>query len=70
MPEMNGFDMLAQCRSNTKLDDMAIIMLTAESDEANIIRALSAGATAYIIKPFKEEVILKRLENILSWLEK
>lgn len=70
MPKMDGFEMLAKCRCDDRLNDMAIIMLTAESDEANIIKALSAGATAYIVKPFKEEVILKRLENIVSWLEK
>ena len=70
MPRMNGFEMLAECRSDARLNDMAIIMLTAESDESNIIKALSAGATAYIVTPFKEEVILKRLENIVSWLEK
>jgi len=70
MPKMSGFEMLLECRKDERLKNTAIIMLTAESEEENIIKALSAGATAYIVKPFKEDVVLRRLDNVVNWLNK
>ena len=70
MPNMNGFDVLTHCRADRTLDQMAIVMLTAESEAANIVQALKAGATAYITKPFQPETLVKQLEEVVTWRTK
>ena len=70
MPRMSGFDVLSSCRNDRQLDRMAIVMLTAESETDSITRAMGAGATAYITKPFQPETIVKKLEDIAVWQKK
>jgi DNA-binding response OmpR family regulator len=67
MPAMTGFDLLRACRQQQRFDRMAIIMLTAESEAENITRALEAGATAYITKPFDPSVIVTKLNEVMAW---
>jgi two-component system chemotaxis response regulator CheY len=67
MPNLDGFDLLLSCRADPQLNNMAIVMLTSESEGENIAKAMSAGATAYITKPFKPEDISRQLDYIHSW---
>jgi len=67
MPNLDGKDVLLACRADHALDQMAIIMLSAESEDENILSLLEAGATAYITKPFKPEMLAHKLEDVLSW---
>ncbi len=67
MPVMDGYQVLASCRADRRLDSLAIIILSAESDEPNIVRALEAGATAYVPKPFKANDLLAKLKSVLQW---
>jgi two-component system chemotaxis response regulator CheY len=64
MPEPSGYDVLLLCRKDPLLSDMAIIMLTSESEEENVNKALAVGANAYITKPFQPDVVLKKLEIV------
>jgi two-component system, chemotaxis family, chemotaxis protein CheY len=67
LPRINGYEILLTCRADPRCNNMAVIMLTAESEETNIVKALEAGATAYITKPFKPDQFLKKLEDVLNW---
>ncbi|MDR3425138.1 MAG: response regulator [Alphaproteobacteria bacterium] len=67
MPKLDGFSVLTACRAHAALKDMPIIMLTSESEEANLVKALEAGATAYIAKPFKPEDICKKVLDVMEW---
>jgi two-component system chemotaxis response regulator CheY len=67
MPNLNGYQLLLSCRSDKRLDNMAIIMLTSESEDDNVSKAMESGATAYITKPFKPENIIKKLEYVGLW---
>ncbi len=69
MPEMDGLEFLKICRSDLHLNDVAIVMLTAVSDQKSVVTALSNGATAYITKPVSSETVLKRLDQIGQWFE-
>jgi two-component system chemotaxis response regulator CheY len=69
MPEMDGLEFLKTCRTDMGLKDIAIIMLTAVSDQKSVVQALGIGATSYITKPVSAETILKKLEQIGGWLE-
>ena len=62
LPGMNGHELLKEFR---KLNDTPILMMTALSDDDNQIRAFDAEADDYVIKPFKIQLLLKRVEALL-----
>lgn len=70
MPGLSGYDVLLTCRKDKNYDALAIIMLSAETEDTNIVKALDAGATAYITKPFKPDVFLKKLDDVAHWRKK
>lgn len=67
MPKMNGYDLLRTLRGDRRFDKTAIVMLTAESEDKNIIKALEAGATAFITKPFQPDALIKKLHDVAQW---
>lgn len=67
MPDMNGYEVLQAIRAEPRHAATAIIMLSAEADDTNIVKAMEAGATAYITKPFKPETITNKLDAIAAW---
>jgi two-component system response regulator VanR len=62
LPGMNGRELLREFR---KLGDTPILMVTALSDEESQIRAFDAGADDYVTKPFRIQLLLKRVEALL-----
>jgi two-component system chemotaxis response regulator CheY len=62
MPEMNGLDFLAAARANPDWRDMPIVMVTTETEMAQMARALEAGANEYVMKPFTKEVLCEKLQ--------
>ncbi len=63
LPEVNGYEVCSLVRE-TGLD-MPIIMLTAKSDEADVVLGLNVGADDYVTKPFSIAVLLARAEAFL-----
>jgi two-component system chemotaxis response regulator CheY len=61
MPVMDGLTFIKQCRSHDEYRDIVLMMVTTESEQAQIVRALAAGAHEYVIKPFTEDVIAEKL---------
>jgi two-component system chemotaxis response regulator CheY len=61
MPVMNGHDALVAIRAKRDNDDIKIIMQTTENEMTQVIKALSAGADEYLMKPFDEEMLLDKL---------
>ena len=68
MPEMNGYDLLRQVRSQRSFDSMRILMVTSESEATQVTRALTAGANEYLMKPFGKEVLIAKL-NLMDVLQ-
>ena len=64
MPEMTGIELLGKVRSDHGYDAMKIMMVTTESEQPEIERALQEGADEYIMKPFTRESILDKLQII------
>jgi len=62
MPEMNGLELIRAVRSIPKHRDIPIIMVTTETEAAQVVRALAAGASEYVMKPFTKDVIADKLE--------
>ena len=66
LPSLDGFGVLQTLREKKVLQDTHVIMLTARSSEAEVLRALSLGAAEHITKPFSIPVLLGRLEQTLA----
>ena len=69
MPNMNGFDMLRQIRSEPQLKTLPVLMVTAEAKKEDIINAAQIGASGYIVKPFTKAILEEKLGKILSKLQ-
>ena len=61
MPNMNGLEFVTTARADPRLRDMALIMVTTESEQSQIVRALAAGAHEYVIKPFTADALRDKL---------
>ena len=66
MPNMTGLDFLKYVRSEDKLKDLPFIMVTAEGQRGNVIAAVDAGVTNYIIKPFTADTIKEKLSKVFK----
>ncbi len=66
MHEMDGFDFLSKVRAHPKHKFIPVIMLTTESDEAMKEKGKQAGATGWIVKPFKPEQLIKLVQKVLG----
>jgi PAS domain S-box-containing protein len=66
MPEMNGYELCKAIRSDEILKDTPIVLLTSLSGPADVIEALKCGADNFIRKPYDEQHLLLRIDNILS----
>ncbi len=64
MPNMLGIDTLKTLRENGV--STPVIMVTTESEKGRIAEALACGASDYVIKPFKIEVLIKRVRDALA----
>ncbi len=61
MPEMDGFELLRRIRAESQFDDVRLMMVTTESEMANVVIALQAGANEYLMKPFDKDALLEKL---------
>jgi len=63
MPGMNGVEFIQAVRSGEVVASVPIIMLTTESDEQKMEAGREAGATAWLVKPFDKEKLLKVIKR-------
>ncbi len=66
MPEMDGYEVLRQLRSNPATEEIPVIFLTALNDTHNEENGLNLGASDYITKPIKSAVVLARVRTQLE----
>ena len=64
MPYADGFEVLAHLRTKPDWQAIPVIMLTAKSQEKDIVRALDAGASDYVVKPFLPEELKARIRRL------
>lgn len=65
MPEMNGIDGCRMLKAMEGLQDIPIIMVTAETEAESLASAFEAGAMDYITKPVKKKELLARVRSAL-----
>lgn len=66
MPNMTGIELLREIRSDDSLKGLPFLMVTAEAIKENIIEAVKAGVSNYIVKPFTADVLQEKIEAILK----
>ncbi|MFH2045463.1 MAG: chemotaxis response regulator CheY [Pseudomonadota bacterium] len=66
MPEMPGIDLLAKIRADEQLKTIPFVMVTAEAQKNNILDAVKAGVSSYIVKPFTAETVDQKLKKIFN----
>ena len=66
MPNMNGLELLKAIRTNDKLQNIPVLMVTAEALKDNVIEAVKVGVNGYIVKPFTAEMLKERIDAILD----
>ncbi len=66
MPHVDGFTVLESIRAAAAETFLPVIVLTASSTDATKIRALRAGATDFLLKPFDQLEMLLRMNNLLE----
>jgi len=66
MPVMDGFEVLARLRSDPDLKTTPVIMLTAEAGRETVVKIAKLGVRDYLIKPFKEELLIERVSRVVT----
>jgi len=66
MPEMSGIELLNTVRSDEKLKETPFVMVTAEAQKDNIVEAVKAGVSNYIVKPFTAETVGEKLQKVFG----
>jgi two-component system chemotaxis response regulator CheY len=66
MPVMTGIDMLRAIRADEKLKTTPVLMVTAEAQQSNLIEAVQAGVSNYIVKPFTAETLQEKIAKIFK----
>lgn len=68
MPDINGYEVCRQLKSQDKYHDIPIIFLSALSEEVNKVKAFEMGGADYITKPFQIQEVLIRVKHQLTIL--
>ncbi len=64
MPQMTGIDLLRKVRADEKLGDTPFLMVTAEAQQENILEAVQAKVSNYIVKPFTADTLKQKIDKI------
>jgi two-component system phosphate regulon response regulator PhoB len=66
LPGIDGLEVCKRLKGDSKTANIPVIMLTAKSEEADIVTGLELGAQDYITKPFSPKVLVARVRRILQ----
>ena len=66
MPEMNGYQVLEQMKSDAQLRDLPVIMISAIEETESVVRCIELGADDYLPKPFDPTLLRARVRAILE----
>lgn len=66
MPNMNGLDLLKKVRADEKIKSIPFILLTAEAEKSQVLEAVNAGVSGYVVKPFTPAVFTEKIKAVYS----
>jgi two-component system phosphate regulon response regulator PhoB len=69
LPGIDGTEVARQLKSDPRTSAIPIIMLTAKSEETDVVVGLTLGADDYVTKPFSPKILLARVKTVLRRAE-
>ena len=66
MPQMSGLDLLKHVRATPGLEKLPFLMITAEAEQGNVVIAVKAGVSNFIVKPFSAAVLKEKIDKIFK----
>lgn len=66
MPEMDGLTFVTRLREDDQFKRLPILMVTTRSGRSDILDAMKAGATNYIVKPFTPNTLIDKIDQMLG----
>ena len=70
MPRIDGFTACRMIKSNPRFEDLPVVICTSRDRKSDVLRAISAGADDYIVKPFNRELVISRIKRALVPLQR
>lgn len=65
LPGMDGFSVCRRLRRDSRTASTPVIMLTAKSEESDVVAGLEVGADDYLAKPFSPKILIARIKSVL-----
>jgi len=66
MPKMTGIELLKKVRADERFQNLPFLMVTAEAQKENIVEAVKARVSNYIVKPFTPETLSEKIQKIFG----
>lgn len=66
LPDIDGFDVLAQLREDKHFDDLPVLILSAKADPEAIRKGLALGADGYLTKPYLPNTLTNRVYSLIT----
>lgn len=66
MPNMNGDELLKNVRGDERFENVPFLMMTTRSDKESVVTAITHGVTEYMVKPFDDDVVVRKIEKLLG----
>ena len=66
MPNKSGLELLKKVRADEDLKTLPFLMVTAEALQENVVAAVKAGVSNYIVKPFTSETLDEKIKKIME----
>lgn len=61
MPKLSGLNLLKQVRADARFKDLPFVLITAESEKSQVMDAIKAGVSNYIVKPFTGDQLKEKI---------
>ena len=69
MPRMDGYEFLSTIRAHEQWERLPVVMVTSRAGDKHRRKALDLGASAYLVKPYQDEFLLRTLRDLISQAE-
>ena len=66
MSKMSGLDLLIKIRATPGLEKLPFLMITAESEQGNVVIAVKAGVSNFVVKPFSPQILKEKIDRIFK----
>ena len=66
MPQLSGLDLLKKLRADDRYKALPFLMITAEAEQGNVVIAVKAGVSNFIVKPFSAAVLKEKIDKIFN----